>query len=411
MTGSGRNILFIGLNYSPEPIGIGPYSAGLCEGLAARGHRIHAVVGQPYYPEWKHDPAYRGWRKTQDEHGVRVTRVPHYVPADPTGTRRLLHHLSFAASTWPAARAASRALRPELVFTVAPSLVAVPVARQIARSARVPLWLHVQDFEVGAALATGLIGRDTLLARSAARFEHAMLHSADRISTISGPMQALLERQGIARELVPELRNWANHAAAMASADGQRLRAEWGLAGKFVALYSGNIANKQGLEVVIETAQLLRDRPDVAVVVSGEGPNRVRLEAMAQGVANLQFRDLQPPAMVGELMRMADVHLLPQLADATDLVLPSKLGNMLASGRPVIATARPGSGIALETQDCGVVIAPENPQAMAQAVVALADDPARRATLGAKGQARAAERWDREAILDRFEAAIEDLLG
>ncbi len=409
--GRPRRILIIGLNYRPEPIGIGPYTSGLAESLAERGHRVHAVVGQPYYPEWRLYPPFKGRWKRSEERGVTITRCPHYVPANPTGKRRMAHHLSFASSAYPAARAARRELAPELVFTVAPSMVAVPVAARMARRAGAPLWLHVQDFEVGAALATGLMGRDTALANSAARFELRMLHAADRVSTISEPMCRLLEERGVNPERVLELHNWANHAHRMAGADGRALRAEWGLQSKFVALYSGNIANKQGLEVVIETAQLLQNRSDIAVVVSGEGPNRQRLEALAQGLPNLQFRDLQPPERIGELLRMADVHLLPQLAEATDLVLPSKLGNMFASGRPVIATAQPGSGIARETMGCGFVIQPENPRVMADAILALAARPAKCAELGANGMARAAERWEREAIVDRFEATMERLLG
>ncbi|MFA6218698.1 MAG: WcaI family glycosyltransferase [Erythrobacter sp.] len=409
--GPSRRILLIGLNYRPEPIGIGPYTAGLAESLVGRGHLVRAIVGQPYYPEWKPYDGFRGRWRTSEERGVTITRCPHYVPANPTGARRLVHHLSFAGSAYGPARAACREFRPELVFTVAPSMVAVPVAVRLARRMGVPLWLHVQDFEVGAALATGLLYGDGPLAEAARRFEERMLRAADVVSSISRPMCALAEAKGVAPERIVEIRNWANHAEGLADASGERLRAEWGLEGKIVALYSGNIANKQGLEIVIEAARRLAGRPDIAFVVSGEGPNRQRLERLAQGMGNVRFRDLQPADRVGDLLRLADIHLLPQLPGAADLVLPSKLGNMLASGRPVIATVLPDSGIAQELEGGGMVVPAQDGDALAGAIRRLADDCGLRARMGQAGRARAADHWACEAVVDRFERRMQQLLG
>ena len=137
--GPARRILFIGLNYSPEPIGIGPYSAGLAEALVERGHEVQAVVDQPYYPEWKLYGLYKGRWKSSVENGVSITRCRHYVPSNPTGKRRMAHDMSFASSAYPPARAARREFRPDMVFTVAPSMIAIPVAARMARRAGVPL--------------------------------------------------------------------------------------------------------------------------------------------------------------------------------------------------------------------------------------------------------------------------------
>ena len=406
-----RRILFIGLNYAPEPIGIGPYSAGLAEALVERGHTVDAVVGQPYYPDWKLFDGFKRRWKTSVESGVSVTRCPHYIPANPTGSRRVAHHASFASSAYPVARKLRRATSPDLVFTVAPSMVAAPVALRMARRAGVPLWLHVQDFEVGAALATGLIERDSRAAFAAARFEDRMLHSANLVSTISHPMCQLLESKGVAKDRILEMRNWANHAGAIAQGEGSALRREWGLEGKTVALYSGNIANKQGLEVVIEAARLMQDRKDIVFVICGEGPNRQNLEQLGSGLANVRFRDLQPENRIGDLLTMADIHLLPQLHDAADLVLPSKLGNMLASGRPVIATVRPGTGIARELVDCGIVVPPEVPEAIVSAIGALAAHPDYRETMGRAAAERARTAWSKESVVDTFEKGLERLLA
>ncbi|MDG5747847.1 WcaI family glycosyltransferase [Qipengyuania sp. XHP0207] len=405
-----RRILFIGLNYSPEPIGVGPYSSGLAEALVERGHQVAAVVGQPYYPEWRLYERYKGRWKSSVEQGVRITRCPHYVPANPTGSRRIAHHLSFASSAYPAARIIRRDFSPDLVVTVAPSMVAVPVAARMARRAGIPLWLHVQDFEVGAAMATGLIEQGSATAMAAARFEKRMLRSADVVSTISGPMCALAMEKGVAPDRVIEIRNWANHGDRIAGSDGAALRERWGLTGQTVALYSGNIANKQGLEIVVEAAHLLSHRPDITFVICGEGPNRRHLEALARGAGNIRFYDLQAEEMIGELLKMADVHLLPQTPDAADLVLPSKIGNMLASGRPIVATAGKNTGIARELDGAGVIVPPRDAQAFAWSVEQLSRDPDLRARMGRVGRERAARSWSRAAIVEQFDARMQLLL-
>ncbi|MFM5906260.1 MAG: WcaI family glycosyltransferase, partial [Novosphingobium sp.] len=345
-------VLIVGLNYAPEPVGIGPFTTGMATGLARRGHAVQVIAGRPYYPQWQaYAGSQAGW-VTSEEQGVTVTRCPHYIPARPSGLRRIIHLASFAASAvFPALKAARR--KPKLVICIAPALLSVPVAWLAAKAARARLWIHIQDFEVEAAFATGLLQAGTA-ARLARWVENRLLRLADRVSTISPQMCARLEAKGIAAIRIVEVRNWAN-APAPDPTRGAAYRAQWGLGDRRVALYSGNIANKQGIEIVVETARLLKDRRDLIFVICGEGPNRERLEGLAAGLSNIQFHGLQPAERMGELLALADVHLLPQIAGAADLVLPSKLANMLWSGRPVVATTVGGTGLHAEVSDCGIV--------------------------------------------------------
>jgi colanic acid biosynthesis glycosyl transferase WcaI len=177
-----------------------------------------------------------------------------------------------------------------------------------------------------------------------------------------------------------------------------------------VALYSGNIARKQGIEILVEAARLLQHRDDIAIVICGEGPNRVELERLASGLENVQLHDLQPAAQMGAMLAMADLHLLPQIAGAADLVLPSKLTNMLASGRPVIATTGPGTGLYDEVEGCGELVSPGDVTALAEAIARLADDRDRRALLGKAAVLRAGERWSKDAILDRATQRMSELI-
>lgn len=403
------DILILGLNYAPEPVGIGPYTAGMAESLAAAGHRVRVVCGKPYYPQWKIQPGFEGGAKRTSERGVDILRLPLYVPAEPNGRRRLVHHASFAARALPAMLGAVRERKPDVIIAVAPSLISTIAAHVAARASGAKLWLHVQDFEVEAAFATGLLNERSSIARVARWFEGRAL-SGDRVSTISPQMVAKLVEHGIAPERVVEFRNWASTEHIRPS-DTSAYRREWGVTRPHVALYSGNIANKQGIEIIVEAARLLADRRDLQFVVCGNGPNRERLVAAAAGCDNIMFHDLQPMERLPDLLGLATVHLLPQIAGAADLVLPSKLTNMLASGKPVVATAQPGTGLAHEVEGCGIVTEPEDAAAFAAAIVQLLDDPAGRARLGEEASRRAEERWSKSAILAQFELRLRAAAG
>lgn len=405
-------ILIVGLNYAPEPVGIGPYTQGLAEALATEGRQVQVIAGQPYYPQWRRYPGYAaGWR-TSSEGGVTISRCPHYIPAEPGGLKRILHLASFAAAALrPALNAAmGRAeARPQVVIAVAPALLSVVTAWIAARLAGARLWIHLQDFEVEAALATGLLPQGGLAASLARRVEARILRLADHVSTISPQMCARLAAKGVAPDRISELRNWADARFAPNPAGAEALRAEWQLGQRTVALYSGNIARKQGIEVLVEAARQLQHRSDIAVVICGEGPNRAELERLAQGLPNLQLRDLQPAQRMGAMLAMADMHLLPQIAGAADLVLPSKLTNMLASARPVVATTEAGTGLYAEVEGCGMVTPPGDAAALAKAIAALADDPARRAVLGQAARQRAEQRWMKPAIIARWGEGLDAL--
>jgi colanic acid biosynthesis glycosyl transferase WcaI len=395
-------LLILGLNYAPERVGIAVYTSGMAEALAEMGHEIHVIAGRPYYPGWKimdgHNPL--TYQQTV-ESGVSVTRVPHYIPAHPSAVRRLLHHASFAFSSLGPMLWRAWTWRPDAVIAIAPSLLAAPIAKLAAVLCGARSWLHIQDFEVEAARATGLMQRHGLLARLAGWFENYLFGQFDQVSSISSQMCHRLVEKGVRPERVYQFGNWANNSIRPLEAP-PHYRSEWNIITPNVALYAGSIANKQGIDIVIDAARLLQDRTDLTFVICGQGPNRKRLEASAAGLPNVQFRELQPAAHLNDLLGLATMHLLPQIIGAADLVLPSKLGNMLASGRPIVATADPGTGLFDAIDGCGVLVEPGDATAFAAAIVALIEDDSLRSELSAAAVQRATERWDRHSSIAAF---------
>jgi colanic acid biosynthesis glycosyl transferase WcaI len=277
------NILILGLNYAPEPVGIGPYTTGAAQALAQAGHDVCVVSGKAYYPYWQvHESLRAPGVLTAREEGVEAHRVPIYVPAVPTGAKRLVHHLSFALRAAPVAFAAARRKKFDVMICIAPSLISMMLARAVARAFGIKLWLHIQDFEVEAAFATGLLKERGLLAKLARAFEKWNLR-ADRVSTISPQMCAKLADMGVARDKIVEWRNWANIDDIQPLDRPSRFRLEWGLGQRHVAVYSGNIGNKQGIEIIVEAAHLLRDRKDLVFLICGNGSSKDKLIAAAQG--------------------------------------------------------------------------------------------------------------------------------
>ncbi|WP_283180228.1 WcaI family glycosyltransferase [Gemmobacter sp. 24YEA27] len=406
-------LLILGINFAPEMISTGLYTTGLAEAMAEAGDQVSVVTAQPYFPAWKVFPGHSRffWSRGELPSGVRYIRCPHYVPAKPTGARRILHHASFALTSFPVLAWKALIGRPDMVLVIAPALLPAPFAWALARLSGAKCWLHVQDFEVEAAFATGLLKPASLAGRLARKFDRWIHRRFDRVSTISGPMLRKLSEKGLPPGRIFELRNWARLDDVTPLTGPSPYREEFGITEEHVLLYSGNIANKQGLEILPDVAQRLAHRKDLRFVICGQGPFLDELKTLSSGLDNISFFPLQPLERLGDLLGLASLHLLPQIAGVSESVLPSKLTNMLASGRPVLATAEPGTALADEIADCGSVTPPGDAAALAEAISAMLDNPEQREACGLAARARALEHWDNKRILERFRLAAHDLTG
>lgn len=404
-------ILIVALNYAPEIVGCGKYTSELAEELVRRGHRVEVITSPPYYPDWKIASGYSGaaWRR-EELAGVVIHRTPLYVPPRPTGSKRLAHLASFGLAALPTAVGVALRLRPQIVFTVAPTLAACFAGLAAARACGARSWLHVQDFEVDAAFQLGVL-KAPAVRGAALSIERSLLRAFDKVSSISPAMVDMLERKGVRGNQTIEMRNWVDVDAIEARPSSDTpLRKELRIPPEqIVALYSGNMAGKQGLEMLPRVAaDLAAAGVPVTLLLCGGGPARAGLEQSCRGLDNVRFLPLQPLTRLSELLATADIHLLPQRPEAADLVLPSKLTGMLASGRPVVAMAAEGTGLELETRGCGIAVDATS-DAMTRAIIDLASAPDRRGAYGHAARERAKSRWKKSAIISAFEQAASAL--
>ena len=397
-------ILIHGLNYAPEPTGIGKFTGEMAQWLSGRGHRVQVVTAPPYYPDWQIGPGFSawGWRR-ETIAGVTVYRCPLYVPGKPRGLTRLLHLLSFAASSLPVVIARALILRPDVVIAIAPALVSVPGSWIAARLSGARAFLHIQDFEIDAAFALGIVSGGPMR-RVALALESFLLRRFDFVSSITPAMVARLGDKGVAPPRRFLFSNWVDTAAIRP--EPSALRESLNLpADAIVALYSGNMGEKQGVETLADVARALAGTR-VHLLLAGAGAAAARLAAATAGMPQVHWLAIQPVERLNDLLNAADIHLLPQRADAADLVMPSKLAFMLASGKPVIAGAAAGTALARAIEGCGITVAPGDAAAMAGAIGELARDEPRRRELGGHARARAIAEWDREAILAAYENVL-----
>lgn len=405
-------ILFYGINFAPEPTGVGKYTGEMAAWLAAAGHQVRVITAPPYYPAWKVGKGYRAWRHAREEYlGIGVWRTPLWVPAKPSGVTRVIHLCSFAFCSIPSLLH-QLVWRPDVVCVIAPAFACAPGGWLIARLCRAKSWLHIQDFEVDAAFRMGLL-KGKSAQRSVSAIERWIMSRFDRVSTISSRMMDLLNSKGIVGERAVHFPNWVDVNAIAPQKGSSSYRAELGIPdGAVVALYSGSMAGKQGLELLPAAARESEVAlPNVYFVLCGDGVCKPDIERESEGLQNVRLLPLQPLERLGELLNLADVHLLPQHAEAADLVMPSKLTGMLSSGRPVLATANKGTELERVVRGRGIVVPPDDLPAFMGALAKLAGSAALRGELGRAARRYAEDHLARDRVLAGFEKSLMECVG
>ncbi len=387
-----RRVLIYGMNYTPELIGVGRYTGELGAYLSSRGIEVDVVTAVPHYPGWTLRDGGRNGYRSEKLAGARIARCPLLLRAEMRGIWRLLAPLSFAITSAPVVVWRILSTRPDAVLCVEPTLLAAPAALVCAKLVGARTVLHVQDLEVDAAFAVGHLTGD-YFRKAATLFERVVLGAFDAVVTISCRMRDRLAAKGVPEARLSVVRNWVDLDKIKPMPGRSTYRDELCLSDDaFVALYAGNIGPKQALHVVLDAAGQLAGESGLIFVIAGDGPEKKSLEARYGHLPNVRFLPVQPEERLCELLNLADVHLLPQDRGAADLVLPSKLGGMLASGRPCIVMADQGTELYDFLNGGAILLRPGDSVALARAIsrsferteeVSLSGNDARLAALNA----------------------------
>lgn len=396
------SIAILGINYSPEPTGIAPYTSGLASGLVAKGYQVRVLTGYPHYPSWRVLPGYPGTSMAENIGGVDVMRYRHYVPSRTSSIGRILMEASFAARLLPA-----RLERPDVIVSVSPALLATAAALARARSTRgrpaIGVW--VQDLYGLGVVETGAMGGRAAAATSA--LESRVLRKADGVAVIHERFRNhVVNKLGVSPSRATVIRNWS-HVAMDPLDDKSSVREALGWkSNETVVLHAGNMGAKQGLENVVGAARLAESRGlPVKFVLLGDGNQRANLERQSAGLSNINFVDPLPDSHFFAALQAADVLLVNERASLSEMAVPSKLTSYFASGRPVLAAtdARSVTAGEIESSEAGLLVEPENPQSLLSGVIKLAENPDLAARLGVSGQKFRADNLTMNKAVDDFE--------
>jgi len=366
-------VLVLGINCFPELTGIGKYTGEMVNWLAENQHHTTVVTSFPYYPYWKVQAPYSGgfYQKEVFHDGkLIVYRCPMYVPEVPSGIKRLIHEATFFLSSFLVVLLLLFKKKHDIIFAMAPPfhLGFLALFYRFFKGGKIVY--HIQDLQVDAAKELKMLpaGLFTLLFA----LERFILKRVNYVSTISEGMIKRVKAK-VAQEIL-FFPNWVDTTNFSPIADRDSLKQNWGFsAAEKIILYSGSIGEKQGLDALVRIAKRLESYPHIQFVICGTGPYKEKLIAMAaaDNLLNVHFLPLQANAVFNQFLNMADVHLVLQKGDASDLVMPSKLTTILAVGGLALVTANSGTTLSdvVNEYQMGVVIVPEDETLLADTIV------------------------------------------
>lgn len=374
---------------------------------AAAGVGVTVVTGFPNYPTGVVPPEYRGrFRMEETMSGVRVIRTSVYATPNRGFLRRILNHLSFAASSLGALGPSGRA---DVLFVESPPLftgLAVLAYRWLKGA---PYIFNVSDIWPESAVQLGALRNPTAI-RLAEALESLLYRGAARVSVVTPGMVERLAAHGVPREKLFLLTNGVDTGVYRPAPPDAELARRLGIEDRKVFLYAGTHGIAQGLDVVLEAARLTSN-PDVLYVLAGEGAEKEALVAKAarEGIANVRFLPNQPKATMPALLNLAYATIVPlRKLELFKSALPSKMFESMASARPIVAPVWGEAADLVERSGGGVVVPPEDPAALREAVERLAADGALAWRLGVAGREHVARNYDRAVIAQRFVALLHE---
>lgn len=393
---SAPQILFVSRYFWPELIGSAPFSTDIAEWLARHDRATTVVSGLPHYPEPEVFPAYREGRGHREVvGGATVERLRVGAPRGSSAASRILNETEFLLRGL-AALLSGRVRRHPVVLALCPSILSVALGVAARRRGGVCVAI-VHDIQSGLAEKLGMVGGSGM-ARLMRACERTILNRTDLVVVLSAEMKDQLRRIGVAApiEVVPL---WVDTDLVHPTEPVSRPVVK--------VLYSGNLGRKQGLGQVVALAERLAGcRPDIEIILRGNGSQSAEISAeiARRQLGNIRLTQLQPHEALTTALAAGDIHLVPQNPEAAAFAVPSKVFNIMAVGRPFVATALPGSVLWQLQRDSGafLCVPPDQPVTFAEAVLRLADDARLRHELGRRGREFVELNYAKPRVLGQF---------
>lgn len=385
--------------YWPEPV---TRLDGLVRGLLAAGDEVEVLTA---LPSWPHGAYYEGYtRKTiYEEHhkGARIIRTYCWPYRGSTTWKRLTNYGSFMVSShWGARRLEAL----DVLYVYHPPLTISVPAVTISKAKNVPFIYDVEDIWPEAGLAADAL-QTGMLYRLMARWARWAYAHAAHITVLAPPFADTLSEQGVPRDKISVLPNWADDAI-YAPLDDAETRSRLGLTkDDFVVMYAGNMGSTHGVEVILDAADRLRDETAIVFYMVGTGPefNDLVYRKEQLGLDRVYFLGYQEPKKMPPLLAAADilvVHLKRSPSGAVSL--PSRIPAYMACARPILVAAEGAPRLIVEQAGCGMGCAPEDAEAMANAILWARSDRATLANMASRGRTAYLANFSESAVVPRL---------
>jgi colanic acid biosynthesis glycosyl transferase WcaI len=405
-------VLLYGSNYYPEPIGIPRYTTEMAEDMASRGNLVTVICAAPLYPDWKKRSEYKYSQYSSElKELVKIIRVPTYVPRNTGFGQRVIYELFFLFFSLPV-------VLLQIFKGIDNFIITTPPIALCALLFFVPKKIHktviVKDMQVDIANTLGIIKNRKLL-NFLFWAEKKMLLRADCITAVSENMLSALRKKGIACKKSSYFPDWVNsdrlHAASFSQTGEMRRRLKLP-EGSLIVGYSGNLARKQGVDLILDIAVEFqkRNRSDVHFLVCGDGPTKEKLvsDAKKMDLVNITFVPLVSEYDLPILLSSIDIHFVPQRDEVSDLVMPGKIFNIMACSRPIVITAPKNSSIdnVINKSCAGLRFDREDFQGILAGIDSLLENRALRESMGNSGREYIISELSMGEVLENFYSDI-----
>jgi colanic acid biosynthesis glycosyl transferase WcaI len=400
-------VLVLAHFYPPEMGGAAARLHGLARWLTQYGHRVTVITGFPNYPSGVIPETYRGkLRMWEEMDGVDVLRTWVYASSHRSSVRRLANYFSFVVSATVAGLTSGCAFDVALVSS--PPLFIGLAGLAIARLRRVPWVFDIRDLWPDVAVEAGEFDPGALITRLGYRLARFLYKRADFITPVTENKRRKLLDAGVPSDKLAVVANGVD-LDQVTEVSGAAKRADLDLDGKFVVLYAGLIGIAQGVEIAAHAAESLRDQNDVHFLIVGDGVCRGELvrQVEERSLGNVTIVGHQPCEEMPRFLAAADVCLVPLASSNLQDAVPSKLLEAWAYNRPVILAAGGEAAALVREAEGGVVVPPEEPDRLAEAVLALRNDRERLARCARRGREYVRQRFDRRVLARRMERVLQ----
>jgi glycosyltransferase involved in cell wall biosynthesis len=413
-------ILYVSQYFPPEMGAPSARAAELSRHWAAAGHDVTVLTGFPNHPTGVVPPEYRDKFRRLIAHeqtdGVNVVRTWLLPFPNRKAYERMLNYSSFCAS---AATTGLFLSRPDVVIASSPQLLVAVSGWWLAQWKCVPFVFEVRDLWPESLAAVGMSDGNSLLHRSLARIAGFLYSHADRIVVVAPAFEDyLVEHWRVPREKISVIENGVEtelFAPEPFSAEAAALRKELDAEGKFVVSYIGTMGMAHGLETIIAAAvQLQTTNPEIVFLMLGEGAEKEHIVALAQqrGLNNLRFVDQQPRERIPAYISASDVCLVPlKKTDLFKTVIPTKMLEFMSCARPVILGVDGQARAILEEARGGLVIEPENSDALVSAIRYLTANREAGLELGQNGRGYIVRKFSRSNTAEKYILVLKHLLN